>query len=272
MYQLLDSGDGRRLEKFGDYILDRPDPQIIWHKSHPEKWQLANAVFTRTEEDKGNWEKKGNMPGEWLVRWDNLRLWARLTPFKHTGIFPEQQEQWSWIAKNSKDLNVLNLFGYTGIASLVAAQGGAKVTYVDASRSALTWARKNQEASDLTDKPIRWILDDCLKYVAREVKRGVKYDAIIMDPPAFGHGPTGETWQFNRSLPELLDVCAQVLSEQPKYVLINAYAISTSALTLGNVLHDLLPTIPGTVETGELVLGEPGRQLSTGIWGKWTNK
>lgn len=263
-YRLLDSGHGRRLEKYGQYILDRPDPQIVWEKDHPEIWDQATAIFD------GRWQRKADMPQSWTIPWNELKLEARLTPFKHTGIFPEQAWEWTLIndqcSMYNEQLSVLNLFGYTGIASLVAAKAGAKVTYVDASKAALTWARKNQTLSGLVDAPIRWILEDVLKFAAREVRRGSKYDAIIMDPPAFGHGPEGETWQFNKSFPELMALCAKLLSDQSKFILINAYAISTSAHTLANVLLDL--KLGGEVDCGELLL-EGTKTLSTGIWGRW---
>lgn len=266
MYKLLDSGQGRKLEKFGDFILDRPDPQIIWQKSEPELWEKADAVFDES------WSKKNTqMPDEWQVEYLGLKLWIKLTPFKHTGIFPEQVDQWQFI-KSQSPKNVLNLFGYTGIASLAAAQSGANVTYVDASKQALTWARRNQDSSGLSAKPIRWILDDVLKFVGREVKRGNKYDGLILDPPAFGHGPDGETWQFNHSLPQLMALCSQILATDLRFVIINAYAVSTSSITLKNLLTDLAVGKNGHIESGELVLkSEAGnRELSTGIFAKWS--
>lgn len=268
MYALLDSGQGRKLEQFGDYVLDRPDPQILWQKLHPELWENADAIFDE------NWYKKNNlMPDEWQVEVSDLRVWAKLTPFKHTGIFPEQQEQWSFIndqvTSHKAQMSVLNLFGYTGIASLIAAKAGASVTYVDASKQALTWARKNQEVSNLIDKPIRWILDDVLKFVTREVKRGNKYSGLILDPPAYGHGPNGETWQFNKSLPELVNLCQQILAPDCKLIIINAYAVSTSSVTLNNLLQDMTKNLSGVIEHGELVLNSKDRELSTGIFAKW---
>lgn len=268
MYALLDSGQGRKLERFGDYVLDRPDPQILWQKLHPELWDRADAIFEET------WFKKNKaMPDEWMVKVLDLKIWAKLTPFKHTGIFPEQLDQWQFIndqvTNHKSQISVLNLFGYTGLASLVAAKAGANVTYVDASKQALTWARKNQESSDLVEKPIRWILDDVLKFVGREVKRGNTYDGIILDPPAYGHGPAGETWQFNKSLPELVDVCRQILAADLKFILINAYAVSTSSITLKNILQDMTIGLSGYIEHGELILASKDRQLSTGIFAKW---
>jgi 23S rRNA (cytosine1962-C5)-methyltransferase len=266
-HELIDSGDGRKLERFGTYIVDRPDPQIIWKKDFPEAWERADAVY------EGDWNTKNPVPNPWTLSWNNIRFSARLTPFKHTGIFPEQAWQWEVIKSklNNQKSKVLNLFGYTGISALVAADAGAEVTYVDASKAALSWARGNQVLSGLEDKPIRWILDDVNKFVAREVRRGNKYDCLIMDPPAFGHGPDGETWQFNKSFPELLDNCRQILSDNPNLILINAYAVTTSALTLGNILQDLITNKLGRVSTGELTLNtsNSSKVLSTGIWGSW---
>ena len=215
------------------------------------------------------------MPEKWLVHYGPLSFWAKLSPFKHTGIFPEQSVHWDWMMKRIENANrpisVLNLFAYTGLASLAAASAGAAVTHVDASRSAITWANENQEASQLKDKPIRWILDDVLKFVSREIRRGNKYDAIIMDPPIFGHGADGETWKFHDNFPELLHHCRQLLSEKPLFILINAYAISASGIMLGNVLTDMTAGLNGTITVGELALKQMknSRLLSTGIFSRW---
>lgn len=282
-YELLDTGNGFRLERFGPYRLVRPDPQVIWKPTLKQnEWDAADAVFDVNEK---RWVIRKKMPERWLLQWENLSFWAELTPFKHTGIFPEQIIQWEWIETKVKNqmskvknenqkLKVLNLFGYTGIASLVCAQAGAAVTHVDASKPTIGWARENQTASHLSDKPIRWILDDALKFTEREIKRGVKYDGIIMDPPVYGHGPHGETWDFTHSFPKLLDVCKEVLSDKPIFVLINAYAISASSLMLENILKDFTQGMGGEIEAGELALQEKsaGRLLSTGIFGRWTTK
>lgn len=265
-YKLLDSGNGEKLEQWGKHTLVRPDPQIIWNKTLPQEvWDKADAIYK--EED---WKKMSNMPADWALEIDDLKIEARLTPFKHTGIFPEQYEQWQWI-KSLKPKNVLNLFGYTGIASLVAAQTGANVVHVDGSSQAIGWARKNQELSNLTDKPIRWILDDVLEFAAREVRRGHKYDLILLDPPVFGHGPDGQTWQFNKSLPKLMELVKQLLAEDAQGVLINAYAVTTSAYTLQNILQDLTVGLVGQITCGETLLKQENsdRVLSTGIWGRW---
>ncbi|MBP7768751.1 class I SAM-dependent methyltransferase [Candidatus Woesebacteria bacterium] len=279
-YALLDSGDGEKLEQFGEYRLSRPDPQILWKKSLSEvEWRKSTARFVRSIEDKGNWQTYERMREEWPVRWRDITLMARLSPFKHTGIFPEQSAHWQWFGDlitqacatpQSTPPNVLNLFAYTGGASVVAAKRGAKITHVDASRSSISWAKKNQLASGLDDRSIRWILDDVVTFVQREVKRGVKYDGIILDPPVYGHGPNGERWEFKSSLPELLRLCQEILSEKPLFVLINAYAVSTSAVTLENLLADMMMDKGGSLSSGELALEQQsGRMLSTGIWARW---
>lgn len=319
-YALLDSGGGKRLERFGSYVLVRPDPQCIWSPTLPAAdWEKADAVFEKKSDGKEGWIRKSAVPERWLMKYKDLSFYAKLSPFKHTGVFPEQHLMWDWMSSvilparlsggsanegshkidsslsvqndekeiaalpsiarhenNTKELgtkhqiNVLNLFGYTGIASLAAAVAGAKVTHVDASHPTIGWARENQEASGLTDKPIRWIPDDCVKFVAREVKRGVRYDGIIMDPPIFGHGPDGERWEFFDSFPHLLTLCKQVLTEKPLFIIINAYAISASSIMLENILQDTMRELGGEIESGELALEEEsGRLLSTGIFARW---
>lgn len=274
-YELIDSGHGRRLERFGPYTLDRPDPQTLWHPLLPvSEWQKADAVFLEEGKNKGTWIRKSQIPHAWPLKYDGITMHAKLTPFKHTGVFPEQSAHWQWISQQlsaaTPDTYILNLFGYTGIASLVAAKAGAQVTHVDASRPTIGWAKENQALSGLSDKPIRWILDDALKFVKREAKRGVRYDGIIMDPPVFGHGPDGERWDFNEHLPQLLEACRAVLTEQPLFIIINAYAVSASAIMLENMLIDL--KLGGTIECGELALKETNRDrtLSTGIFARWS--
>lgn len=275
-YELIDSGDGGRLERFGDYLLDRPDPQIIWKKNlPPNKWQNANAKFANRWINPASSDVK-KVPEKWQMEHMGIKFWARLTPFKHTGVFPEQSSQWEYIYKtiqsSNRSVNVLNLFAYTGIASLFAAKAGAKVTHVDASRPAITWANDNRDLNGMQNTPIRWIVDDAIKFTEREVKRGVKYDAIIMDPPVYGHAPNGEPWDFNKNYPKLLENCKKILSNNPLFVLVNTYAISSSSITLANTLQGYFGNLGGTVENGELTLKETsaGRLLSTGIWTKWS--
>ena len=277
-YELIDSGNGQRLERFGKYTLVRPDPQAIWKpKKDNSIWEKADAVY-ESFGNKGKWVNKNKVPEKWLISYKDLSFFCKLTPFKHTGVFPEQSLQWDFMAEilrqvqgKGQQASVLNLFGYTGVSSLVCAANGARVTHLDASHPAIGWARENQAASELTQKPIRWILDDALKFTQREVKRNVKYDAIIMDPPIYGHGPEGERWDFNQSFPQLIEICRNILSDNPLFIIVNAYAISSSSIMLENVLKDYLSGFGGTFEHGELALQEKDgdRLLSTGIYGRW---
>ena len=278
-YELLDSGDGAKLERFGKYILVRPDKGIFWQRALPAKrWEDADAIFQQPPSGEGHWVQKRSVPEHWLMRYRDLAFWARLTPFRHTGVFPEQAPQWDWIDQQIQvaraPVNVLNLFGYTGIATLAAAAAGASVTHVDASRPTLAWARENANAAGLPDRPIRWILDDALKYVRRESRRGRRYDGIIMDPPVFGRGPKGELWRFEKSFPLLLDACKEILSDQPRFILITAYAIDESSLLLYNLLNDWMGLRGGNITAGELVLQDTAAQrpLSTAIYARWSRE
>lgn len=285
------------MERWGEVILQRPDPQIIWHKSLPEEiWDTAWAIYiTGSDEDKGKWEIIKPRPNKWTVDFQDTAFLLQLSPFKHTGIFAEQAAQWEWMSsKISNDKlqipnetqnpkpKILNLFGYTGGATMVLAKAGCFVTHVDASKPAITWANQNQELNKLPKDSIRWILDDAAKFVKREIKRGVKYDGIIMDPPAFGHSPTGKTWRFNQDLPDLLSDCVQLLSPEAKFLVINGYATNSSALALNNILEDTIKDRGGNIEFGELCLkhliettvsNQPEkteRLISTGIFARWS--
>ena len=278
-YALLDSGDGAKLERFGKYVLVRPDKGIFWRRALPAKrWEDVDAVFEQPESGEGQWVQKRSVPERWLMHYDDLAFWAKLTPFRHTGVFPEQASQWDWIARQIRaahqPANVLNLFAYTGIASLAAAAAGANVTHVDASRPTLAWARENAIAAGLQDRPIRWILDDALKYVRRESRRGKRYDGIIMDPPVFGRGPKGELWRFGKSFPLLLEACKEILSDRPLFIVISAYAIEESSLLLYNLLSDWMKSSGGHITVGELVLQDTAAQrpLSTGIYARWSRE
>ena len=230
-YELIDSGEGEKLERFGAYVLRRPCAEADWSKRKPEStWAAAHATFTKTTGDKGSWQTATTFPEFWTVAWRDVVFATYLSPFKHTGIFPEQSAHWSWmqeliaqrkLEKPDQELRVLNLFAYTGGASITCTQAGAKVTHVDSSRAAIGWAKQNQMASGLDERSIRWILDDVTTFVTREVKRGSMYDAISMDPPAYGHGTKGEVWDFRSSFPRLLDLCSQILSPDPLFVLVN---------------------------------------------------
>lgn len=275
-YELLDSGAEQRLERFGKFIIARPDPQAIWQPHQNSKmWEAADATFHRTHGENGEWITK-KIPATWPVTWKKLKFSCKLTPFKHTGVFPEQAAHWDFIQQKiagaKTQPNILNLFAYTGIATLAAAAAGAKVTHVDASYPTINWAKENATASGLTATPIRWILDDALKFIGRELKRCVRYDGIIMDPPIFGHGPDGKRWQFHESFPELIKTCRQILTPRPLFIIVNAYAISASSIMLANVLQDHLANLPGKIIFGELALQEKSsRLLSTGIFARYEN-
>lgn len=270
-YELIDSGNGRRLERFGRYVLNRPDPEVMWQRTlSSEEWAKADAKFVDD-----NWIIKPNFPEKWEFDVNKIKINLKLTPFKHVGIFPEQLPQWNLIShlvsKHPSQANILNLFGYTGVASLHALEAGAKVTHLDASRPAITWFKENQELSGLSDKPARIIIDDALKFTAREIKRGAKYDGVVMDPPVYGHGPHGEKWFFSKNFPELLDNVGKILTADPLFVIVNAYAISTSSTSIANIMRDKLKQFEGNVTHGELTLKESlaGRELSTGIYSIW---
>jgi 23S rRNA (cytosine1962-C5)-methyltransferase len=278
-YELIDSGDQMRLERFGAFTVSRPDPQAIWKPTLPQKqWEQAHATFVRSNAKGGEWKMRVPIPTTWPIHYKKILLNARLTPFKHTGIFPEQHQQWDAITAliqnatgRAEPVRVLNLFGYTGGMTLTAAAAGAHVTHVDASKPAITWAHDNAHSSGLSEAPIRWIPDDALKFVERDIRRGAQYDIIIMDPPVYGHGPKGEAWDFNTHFPKLIEGCAQLLSPNALALLVNTYAISSSALMLENVLKGALSKRAGKIECGELVLEERSgrRNLSTGIYGMW---
>lgn len=278
-YELLDTGDGYRLERVGPYTLKRPDPQCLWRPHlHLQDWSNVHAVFDKNSK-RDAWQQNQNMPEAWTINYKQFKVKTRLTPFKHTGIFPEQHLHWDWmydlITNAQRPPRVLNLFAYTGIASVVCAAAGAHVTHVDASKPAITWARENQSLSQIEDKPIRWILDDCLKFVDREYRRSQHYDAIIMDPPVYGHGPDGKTWDFTKDFPELLTKCMLILSQQPLFFLINAYAVSASSIMLENILNQATNHLKGHVEAGELCIKEKNPRaflLSTGLYARWTAK
>ncbi len=277
-YQLLDSGNGAKLERFGPYRLLRPEAEAIWRPALAEKeWQAAHAVFHPSpEENGGHWEARQALPDRWELDYNGLKFYAGLSASRHLGVFPEQTTGWDWIEAQittaGRPLKVLNLFGYTGLATLAAARAGASVTHLDASRKVVTWANENVRLSGLEERPVRWMVDDALKFVQREARRGSTYDGLILDPPKFGRGPKGEVWEFYKLIPELLSACRQVLSPQPRFVLITAYAVKASALTLHTALSEMLAGHGGATEAGELVLveGSAGRLLSTAICARWS--
>ncbi len=272
-FELLDTGNGYRLERWEAVVLQRPDPQIIWQPSLAQgEWDKASAIFLPAGGDgNGRWEIKKPLPSPWIIPYKDIKFLLKLSPFKHTGLFAEQAAQWEWMSeKINGKLKILNLFGYTGGATMVLAKAGCEVTHVDASKPAITWASANAKLNNLPADSVRWILDDAAKFVKRELKRGVKYHGIIMDPPAFGHSPTGKTWKFNQDLPGLLTDCAQLLSDDAKFLIINGYATNSSALALNNILEDSLKNHAGKIEFGELCLKQKSERLiSTGIFARW---
>jgi 23S rRNA (cytosine1962-C5)-methyltransferase len=277
-YQLLDFGDGRRLEQWGPYRLDRPDPTAGGNVRHRELWVSADAVY-QGEKGKGEWVKRKVIPQDWPVDFDDLRLSVSLAPYKHTGVFPEQQENWRWARQQAKAagrrLNILNLFAYTGGATIALAKDGHVVTHVDASKPAIAWAKRNATLNDLASDTTRWILEDAPKFVARELRRGKSYDGIILDPPAFGHSPTGKTWRIERDLAPLLKDCCALLSTTPLFILINSYAQQESAQSFRRLLMQILsPHLAGRVfslHTSDLHLSsEDHRTLSTGVVARCT--
>lgn len=276
-YALLDSGAGLKLERYGRYIFVRPEPQAMWPKSAPPKlWASAQAVFEPSpEESGGHWRQVHPVDPSWTLRWGELKFQARLTAGRHLGVFPEQASQWQWLSdlihSTSQPTRVLNLFGYTGLATLAAAQAGAAVTHVDASKKAVSWARENQALSGLSDKPIRWLVDDAVKFVEREVRRGSTYEGIILDPPKFGRGPKGEVWEFFDLFPRLLDACRTLLSPQPLFLVVTAYAIRASALSLHYSVKESLASLGGQTVSGELALRQldSDRLVPTAIFTRW---
>ena len=277
-YELLDSGNGLKLERFGPYTFVRPEHQAVWSKTlSDEEWKAAHADFqpTGSEEMGGKWRFRKLVEPSWKMRYGSLRFRAQISSSRHLGVFPEQAAHWDWmqevIPPVEYTVNVLNLFGYTGLASLAAAAAGAKVTHIDASKKSVSWARENQALSGLNERSIRWIIEDSLKYVQRAARRGSQYDGIILDPPKFGRGPKGEVWECFEMLPTLLEACRAILSPKPLFVILTAYAIRASALSLYYALSQMSVGLSGEVTTGELVTHEKsaGRMLSQAIWARW---
>jgi 23S rRNA (cytosine1962-C5)-methyltransferase len=277
-YELLDCGDGVKLERFGSFTFIRPEHQAVWKPALPQKvWESANAVFQASgEESGGNWKFRKPIEAEWKMRYKELTFWARTSASRHLGVFPEQATHWDWIRERiqnaHKPVNVLNLFGYTGLATLAAAQAGASVTHVDASKKTINYARENQLLSGLENKQIRWIVEDAFKYVKREVRRGAIYDGIIMDPPKFGRGPKGEVWEFFKMLPVLLQEIRPLFGNQPLFLVITAYAIRASALSLHYSIQEMMRNYQGNLASGELVTLEKSasRILSMAIFTRWS--
>lgn len=276
-YQLIDTSDGERLESWKGHTLVRPDPQIIWktERRNPT-WRNADAVYHRSQRGGGEWEYRKKLPESWQISYGNLNFIIRPTGFKHTGLFPEQAVNWDYMAdliKNAgRPVNVLNLFAYTGGATLACANAGASVCHVDASKGMVQWARDNAAASNLSDKPIRWIVDDCEKFVEREIRRGKTYDAIIMDPPSYGRGPGGEVWKLEDCIYDLVKLCSNVLSDKPLFFVLNSYTTGLSPSVMSYILSDVLTKkFGGSVSADEIGLPVVESKMplpagSTAIW------
>ena len=275
-YEILDMADGEKLERWNNIYLVRPDPQIIWkEKSYPEKWKLAYARYNRSNTGGGNWQRYKKIPDVWQVKYKDLTFNIKPMGFKHTGLFPEQAVNWDWMISKIKNANrpikVLNLFAYTGGATVACSYAGASVCHVDSSKGMVAWAKENITSSGLADRPVRYIIDDVTKFVQREIRRGNKYDAIIMDPPSYGRGKNGEVWQFENNIADLVELCSQVLSDKPLFFLINSYTTGISSKVLENILTLKLHKRNGKLSSGEigLPMKDSNLILPCGIYGRW---
>lgn len=276
-YEVLDTSGGEKLERWGTYLLVRPDPQVIWNTPHSHPgWKNKNAHYHRSSKGGGQWEFI-DLPEEWSIRYGSLTFRLKPFSFKHTGIFPEQAANWDWfshlIRQAGRPIKLLNLFAYTGGATLSAAAAGAQVTHVDASKGMVAWAKENAAASGLTDAPIRWLVDDCVKFVEREIRRGNTYDAIIMDPPSYGKGPKGEVWKMETSVFPFIELCAQLLSRQPLFFLISSYTTGLQPAVLSYMLNTAVAgTHGGAAEAAEvgLPVTQSGLYLPCGASGRVT--
>lgn len=258
-FELIDSGWGNRLERWGSYVLIRPDPQAVWAKSENPLWDAADAVYSRSDSGGGSWKCYTELPESWNLQYKNMTFKVRPTGFKHTGLFPEQADNWDFITSETKKrntLSTLNLFGYTGAASIAAALAGSSVCHVDASKGAVNWCKENAHLSKVSEDKIRLIVDDCMKFIQREKRRNKTYDAIIMDPPAFGRGVKGEVWKLQKDLWELFEACKDILSDNKSYILINSYTSGLSPLALYNIASDSFGNL--IKGSGSLVCGEIG--------------
>lgn len=281
-YELLDTGSAKKLERFGEFTLVRPEPQANWTpKLRTQRWQAADAEFIKSKpEQQGQWHFRRPVPARWPMQRKNLKFWVQPAPSGHVGVFADQACHWDWIVevteRAARPPKMLSLFGHTGLATLAAAAAGAEVTHVDASRKAVAWARENQALSGLSDRPVRWIVEDALTFVTRESRRGNRYDALMLDPPRFGRGPDGELWKLDENLPELVSVCRKLLSETPLFVLLNLYTtvltqarIEKDAENLRSALTHLLGKFSATIKTGELALQDAaGRGISASVFAR----
>lgn len=276
-YELIDSGEGLKLERFGNYTVSRPDPRALWKRNKTQKkWNTADAQYVRSSKTEGHWQIKDPPPTPWIVGYRGMIFRLEPTSFKHVGIFPEQAVNWVWLQETvaGKPLTVLNLFAYTGAATIAAVKAGARVTHLDSVKSAIDWASENASLNEIHHDRIRWICDDAMRFVAREGKRGNTYDGIILDPPRFGRGSKGEVWKLLDDLPRLLSACESILAPQARFLLVNAYTADISAITLGQLVGSVIKNRGGFLSMGELALkesGAEGRLLPSGIFARWTS-
>ena len=276
-YEILDMANGEKLERWGNITLIRPDPQIIWkEKTFPEKWKNANAKYNRSNTGGGNWNFIKPLPKSWQIKYKDLTFNIKPMGFKHTGIFPEQAVNWDWmmnkIRNSNREIKVLNLFAYTGGASVACLKAGASVCHVDSSKGMCEWAKENVASSGLRERPIRFLIDDVVKFVNREIRRGNKYDGIIMDPPSYGRGTNGEVWKFEENISDLVELCTKVLSEKPLFFLINSYTTGISSTVLENILRINISK-KGKFSHGEVGLPMTDSKLilPCGIYSRWEN-
>lgn len=274
-YECLDAGNGEKLERWGSVILRRPDPQAMWEVEDYSLWKNVDGFYHRTNKGGGYWDFYSKLSDHWTISYKNLTFKVSPTNFKHTGLFPEQAANWDFMINKIKNANrkikVLNLFAYTGAATMACASAGADVVQVDASKGMTEWAKENMKLCNLEDHYIRFIVDDCMKFVEREYRRGNKYDAIVMDPPSYGRGPNGEMWKFEKNLYELINACLKILSDKPLFFLINSYTTGISSVVLLNILKTTMNKYDGKIESGDI--GLPIKRddlvLPCGIYGKW---
>ena len=278
-YQLLDSGMGNKLECVGPYLLARPSPQAVWSPSlSKERWQEADAVYIRSSTGGGKWDFKRPLPEKWEIEYGGFRFAVKLTGFGHLGLFPEQRESWEWISKKvktaKKEITVLNLFAYTGASTLAAASAGASVCHLDASKGVVDWGRENAALSGLSGQSIRWIVDDANKFIGKEIRRGRKYDALILDPPSFGRGAKGEVWKIEDDLSKLLHICRELLSDNPLFIFLSCHSPGFTPLVLQNLLAEMMKHTKGKLSCGEMMIteAESGRPLPCGSYVRWSLK
>lgn len=276
-YTVLDTGHGRKLEQVGPYIIDRPEPSALWQPAMPELWETATARFSSTKEDEeaaGQWQLQADWPDTWPMDYAGVQFHGRRTTFRHIGFFPEQEAQWRFLQQAikaaPKPCRVLNLFGYSGVMSLLAAAAGAEVTHVDASKKSVGWGRENAEYAGLSDKPIRWLVDDARRFVARELRRGSQYHGIILDPPKFGRGPEGEVWQVFEHLPQLLADCAALLAPDAQFMILTGYSARLSSRSLAELMQEKLAGRSGTIDYGDYTIEDQAkRQLGLALFARW---